>query len=681
MVAGSPVPMRARASGWRSRQGRFEALARAGARPRGLMGSFPRSIACTLGVPGVPRGPYPFRQLRLPRAPRRAARRARDAGRGALRGRPHGHALQAPPVRRGARPARGRQGRALRRPEDGQQQLIDRLFERNVIGATQRTLFHDLRRVGNAAVHEGKGDHREALHQLRMARELAVWFQRTYGNNRKFDPGPFIPPPEPRKAEAGLHEELQRLRDDVELARKELEAAQRPSRRRSRRGGRGRRESSPLSSSPRRPARNSASGRRSRTRRSRPTARRPRRRRRGAPRSRSRTGSSWRSWPRCRPRPRRCPRGQSRRPSSNRRRRARPSSSTRRRRASSSTGSSRAGAGRSTPSCSRSSAACARRAGRTSPSPSGPRGRRQGGLGRLRPVRRAAGRRRRRGQAPAQGRDGGPAAGEAVLTGYVVQRRRGAAGGQPVGHAQGPVPLRDERPPVPAPAADQERHLVPRRAPPGEPSRPARGLVHARGARRPAEAGRRRRHAKLKVEPMPYIDRDYQRNAILAVEKGLEEGKRELLVAMATGHGQDPHVHRPLLPAAQDQALPTRAVPRRPQRARPADGGRVQGSAPREPADLHGHLQRQGAGGPQARPRDQAPNRHHPGDGQARARSASATAARPTSRRSTSTTASSSTSATAATSSTASCPTASSCSATRTTTSRSTGACSTTSTR
>jgi type I restriction enzyme R subunit len=111
--------------------------------------------------------------------------------------------------------------------EEGQQRLIDRLWERNFIGATQRTLLHDLRRVGNAAVHEGKGDHREALHQLRMARELAVWFQRTYGNDRKFDPGPFIPPAEPKKPETGLHDELQRLRDDVDARRKELESAQR----------------------------------------------------------------------------------------------------------------------------------------------------------------------------------------------------------------------------------------------------------------------------------------------------------------------------------------------------------------------------------------------------------------------------------------------------------------------
>jgi type I restriction enzyme R subunit len=112
-------------------------------------------------------------------------------------------------------------------PEEKQHQLIDRLFDRNVIGATQRSLFHDLRSVGNAAVHEGWGDHREALHQLRMARELAVWFQRSFGNDRKFEPGPFVPPAEPKKAGAELHEELARLRDDVAARRQELEAAQR----------------------------------------------------------------------------------------------------------------------------------------------------------------------------------------------------------------------------------------------------------------------------------------------------------------------------------------------------------------------------------------------------------------------------------------------------------------------
>jgi type I restriction enzyme, R subunit len=112
-------------------------------------------------------------------------------------------------------------------PEEGQQQLINRLWEKSVIGVTQRNLFHDLRRAGNAAVHDGKGDHSEALHQLRMARELAVWFQRSFGNNRKFDPGPFVPPTEPKKADGALHEELERLRKDVEARGKELDAAER----------------------------------------------------------------------------------------------------------------------------------------------------------------------------------------------------------------------------------------------------------------------------------------------------------------------------------------------------------------------------------------------------------------------------------------------------------------------
>src|SRR5690349_4774476 len=43
-------------------------------------------------------------------------------------------------------------------PNETQQALVDRLFEKNVIGATQRSLFHDLRRAGNAAVHENRGD-------------------------------------------------------------------------------------------------------------------------------------------------------------------------------------------------------------------------------------------------------------------------------------------------------------------------------------------------------------------------------------------------------------------------------------------------------------------------------------------------------------------------------------------
>ncbi len=104
--------------------------------------------------------------------------------------------------------------------------LINRLFDRGVIMATQRALLHDLRKAGNRAAHHNEGDHQEALHQLRMARELGIWFQRTFGNHKKFDPGPFVPPPDPKRADTALHDELKRLRDEAEARKKDLEAAQ-----------------------------------------------------------------------------------------------------------------------------------------------------------------------------------------------------------------------------------------------------------------------------------------------------------------------------------------------------------------------------------------------------------------------------------------------------------------------
>jgi hypothetical protein len=47
-----------------------------------------------------------------------------------------------------------------------------------VIARESADLFHAIRKAGNAAAHDLHGDPREALHQLRMARELGVWFHR-----------------------------------------------------------------------------------------------------------------------------------------------------------------------------------------------------------------------------------------------------------------------------------------------------------------------------------------------------------------------------------------------------------------------------------------------------------------------------------------------------------------------
>src|ERR1700722_20007685 len=73
-------------------------------------------------------------------------------------------------------------------------------------------------------MHAQGGNHAEALTTLKLARELGVWFYRTFADAR-FSPGPFVPPPDPAAATKALHEELARLRGIVSEAQSEAERA------------------------------------------------------------------------------------------------------------------------------------------------------------------------------------------------------------------------------------------------------------------------------------------------------------------------------------------------------------------------------------------------------------------------------------------------------------------------
>ena len=95
-------------------------------------------------------------------------------------------------------------------------------------------VFHFLRRYGNAAVHENLGTPQQALTGLKVARELGVWYVRSYGPNRDFSAGAFCPPEPPKDASAELAQEIERLRDQLaatesaaEKARREAEEAAR----------------------------------------------------------------------------------------------------------------------------------------------------------------------------------------------------------------------------------------------------------------------------------------------------------------------------------------------------------------------------------------------------------------------------------------------------------------------
>lgn len=117
-------------------------------------------------------------------------------------------------------------------PRATQVDVLRSLNDRGALGYTVRGLFHQLRIAGNDAAHEAAAAEAEALHQLKMARELGIWFQRTFGNNRKFDPGPFVPPASMGARSEGTETELERLRKEllarqaeVEAGRGQLEAA------------------------------------------------------------------------------------------------------------------------------------------------------------------------------------------------------------------------------------------------------------------------------------------------------------------------------------------------------------------------------------------------------------------------------------------------------------------------
>lgn len=108
--------------------------------------------------------------------------------------------------------------------EESQSDLLRRLKFERVIPREPADLFHQLRISGNRATHSHADDHAEALSALKIARQLGIWFHRTFASSR-FSPGPFAPPSAPEAATALLRDELQRLKKDLDDTRSEAEKA------------------------------------------------------------------------------------------------------------------------------------------------------------------------------------------------------------------------------------------------------------------------------------------------------------------------------------------------------------------------------------------------------------------------------------------------------------------------
>lgn len=113
-------------------------------------------------------------------------------------------------------------------PNEQQFQLLNDLRSRGLLHPDVSDIFHGLRRSGNEAVHQGAGTAGEALHQLKMARRLSLAVLETLGKlPAGFKPGPFVPPAAPGDATRELREELDALSTEARaVAEARLEAEQ-----------------------------------------------------------------------------------------------------------------------------------------------------------------------------------------------------------------------------------------------------------------------------------------------------------------------------------------------------------------------------------------------------------------------------------------------------------------------
>jgi len=101
--------------------------------------------------------------------------------------------------------------------EDNQASLLGRLKAAGYLPRETADLFHLLRKIGNEANHQFAGDHRTALDALKVANQLGLWFQRTF-SDASYRGGAFIPPQPPQDESAELKKDLAQLQEQLQQA-------------------------------------------------------------------------------------------------------------------------------------------------------------------------------------------------------------------------------------------------------------------------------------------------------------------------------------------------------------------------------------------------------------------------------------------------------------------------------
>lgn len=114
----------------------------------------------------------------------------------------------------------------LRLQQPTQAELLRAVDQRLGLDAQVRQMFHLLRVRGNEAAHQaahGIG-YREGIEALKVAREVALWFHRSFGSEPDFKPGPFILPDDPSQKLVELQQQLAALEKDLQQAQTEQAA-------------------------------------------------------------------------------------------------------------------------------------------------------------------------------------------------------------------------------------------------------------------------------------------------------------------------------------------------------------------------------------------------------------------------------------------------------------------------
>lgn len=105
----------------------------------------------------------------------------------------------------------------VKRMQPTQAELLRAVDQRLGLDPQLRQMFHLLRQRGNEAAHQIDQNigYREGMEALKLVREVALWFHRTFGSNPNFRPGPFVLPDDPSQQLASLQQKIAALQSDL----------------------------------------------------------------------------------------------------------------------------------------------------------------------------------------------------------------------------------------------------------------------------------------------------------------------------------------------------------------------------------------------------------------------------------------------------------------------------------